>query len=82
MRFIVMSEYTAFPLFSRLLVRALASLLLLGVLAGCATPVGVTRVSSKTSFRDSTANPLNPPPPAALLAAPPATEAPAAAVGK
>jgi hypothetical protein len=77
-----MSEYAAFPSLPRFLVRVLAPLLLLGLLAGCATPVGVTKVSSKTSFRDSTANPLNPPPPAALLAAPPATEAPAAAVGK
>jgi pimeloyl-ACP methyl ester carboxylesterase len=54
-----MSEYTAFSSPPRCLVSALALLLLLGLLAGCATPVGVTRVSSRTSYRDSTANPLN-----------------------
>jgi pimeloyl-ACP methyl ester carboxylesterase len=43
----------------RFLTRALAPLLLLGLLAGCATPVGVTRISSEESYRQSTSNPLN-----------------------
>src|SRR5512137_2640749 len=34
-------------------------LLLISLLAGCATPVGVTRISPETSYRLSTANPLN-----------------------
>ena len=43
----------------RFLTRALAPLLLLGLLAGCATPVGVIRISSEESYRQSTSNPLN-----------------------
>ena len=39
--------------------RVLVPLLLLGLLAGCATPVGVTRISSEESYRHSTSNPLN-----------------------
>lgn len=39
--------------------RCLTLLLLLGLLAGCATPVGVTRVSAEKSYRLSTVNPLN-----------------------
>jgi hypothetical protein len=35
-----MSEYAGFPSLPCLLVRALAPLLLLSLLAGCATPVG------------------------------------------
>ena len=50
---------TPVPLLPRLLCRALAPLLLLGLLAGCATPVGVTRISSEESYRSSTSNPLN-----------------------
>jgi len=41
------------------LFRWLAPLLLLGILAGCATPIGVTRVSAEKSYRQSTVNPLN-----------------------
>jgi len=37
----------------------LTLLMLLGLLAGCATPVGVTRVSAEKSYRLSTVNPLN-----------------------
>ncbi len=37
----------------------MAPLLLLGLLAGCATPIGVTRVSAEKSYRQGTANPLN-----------------------
>ena len=50
---------TLVPLLPRLLCRALVPLLLLGLLAGCATPVGVTRISSDESYRSSTSNPLN-----------------------
>ncbi len=39
--------------------RCLTLLLLLGLLAGCATPVGVTKVSAEKSYRLSTVNPLN-----------------------
>ena len=38
--------------------RALAPLLLLSLLAGCATPIGVTRVSPESSYHLSTVNPL------------------------
>jgi pimeloyl-ACP methyl ester carboxylesterase len=44
-------------------VRFISSLLLLflllGLLAGCSIPIGVTRVSTGESYRQSTANPLN-----------------------
>jgi pimeloyl-ACP methyl ester carboxylesterase len=45
--------------FSPLFFRYFAPLLLLGLLAGCATPIGVTKVSAEKSYRISTANPLN-----------------------
>jgi len=44
---------------TRIIFPFLASLLLLGVLAGCASPNGVHRVSSQDSYRESTSNPLN-----------------------
>lgn len=44
---------------TRLHSRTLALLLLFSLLAGCATPVGITRVSSRESYRLSTSNPLN-----------------------
>jgi pimeloyl-ACP methyl ester carboxylesterase len=44
---------------SLLMLRCLAPLLLLSLLAGCATPVGVTKVSAEKSYRLSTVNPLN-----------------------
>ncbi len=47
------SFYHAIPLY-----RCLAPLLLLGLLAGCATPVGVTRVSAEKSYQLSTVNPM------------------------
>ena len=44
-------------------VRFLSSLfmlfLLLGLLAGCSIPIGVARISTQESYRQSTANPLN-----------------------
>jgi pimeloyl-ACP methyl ester carboxylesterase len=42
-----------------LIFRCLAPLLLFCLLAGCATPVGVTRVSAEKSYQLSTTNPLN-----------------------
>jgi pimeloyl-ACP methyl ester carboxylesterase len=39
--------------------RCLAPLLLLGLLGGCATPIGVTAVSAEKSYQLSTVNPLN-----------------------
>ena len=50
---------TLFPRCSLLMFRCLAPLLLLSLLAGCATPVGVTKVSAEKSYRLSTVNPLN-----------------------
>ncbi|MBP1751535.1 MAG: hypothetical protein H6Q57_371 [Geobacteraceae bacterium] len=44
---------------SLLIFRCLAPLLLLGLLAGCATPIGVSRVSAEKSYRLSSDNPLN-----------------------
>jgi pimeloyl-ACP methyl ester carboxylesterase len=43
----------------RLISRLLAPFLLLGLLAGCSIPIGVARVSTAESYRQSTANPLN-----------------------
>lgn len=55
-----MKEPLTSPLRSfRALCRCLAPLLLLGLLAGCATPVGVTRVSAGKSYQLSTINPLS-----------------------
>ena len=54
-----MIEHAPLPLLVRLLLRAFAPLLLLSLLAGCATPVGVTRISPETSYRTSAANPLS-----------------------
>lgn len=55
-----MSEKITSPLScARPLFRCLAPLLLVGILAGCATPVGVTRVPAQKSYRLSTSNPLN-----------------------
>jgi pimeloyl-ACP methyl ester carboxylesterase len=45
--------------FSLQIFRYLAPLLLLSLLSGCATPIGVTRVSAEKSYRLSTVNPLN-----------------------
>jgi len=42
----------------RMTVRLLAPLLLLSLLAGCAAPIGVTRVSPEASYHQSTVNPL------------------------
>ena len=39
--------------------RLLALFLLLGLLAGCSIPIGVARVSTAESYRQSTVNPLN-----------------------
>ncbi|MRR58467.1 MAG: hypothetical protein EG824_09690 [Deltaproteobacteria bacterium] len=50
---------TLSPRCSLILFRCLAPLLLLSLLAGCATPVGVTKVSAEKSYRLSTSNPLN-----------------------
>lgn len=44
---------------ARSLFRYLAPLLLLGLLASCATPVGVSRVTAEKSYVLSTSNPLN-----------------------
>ncbi|NLC70577.1 MAG: hypothetical protein GX751_04365, partial [Desulfuromonadaceae bacterium] len=44
---------------NRLLYGYLTAFLLFGFLAGCATPVGVTRVPPEKSYRLSTINPLN-----------------------
>lgn len=49
------SPHPFLPLFFRYL----APLLLIGLLSGCATPIGVTRVSAEKSYRTSTINPLN-----------------------
>lgn len=55
-----MNETITSPLrCTRPLLRYLAPLLLLGILAGCATPLGVTRVPAQKSYRLSTSNPLN-----------------------
>ena len=43
----------------RFLSSLLVPFLLLGLLAGCSIPIGVTRVSTGESYRQSTANPLN-----------------------
>lgn len=45
--------------FSLLIFRCLAPLLLIGLLAGCATPIGVTRVTAEKSYQIATVNPLN-----------------------
>ncbi|MRR57961.1 MAG: hypothetical protein EG824_07110 [Deltaproteobacteria bacterium] len=44
---------------ARPLFRYLALFLLLAILAGCSTPIGVTRVPAQKSYRLSTSNPLN-----------------------
>jgi len=50
---------TSFLRCARPILRYLLPLLLLNLLAGCATPVGVTRVSAEKSYVVSTTNPLN-----------------------
>jgi len=56
----IIRDKTSSPLrYAQYVFQCLAPILLLGILAGCATPVGVTRVSAEKSYRLSTTNPLN-----------------------
>lgn len=55
-----MHDATAAPFrFAQFAFRCVVPFLLLGILAGCATPIGVARVSAEKSYRMSTSNPLN-----------------------
>ncbi len=56
---IIQDETSSSLHYTQYVFRCFAAILLFGILSGCATPVGVTRVSAEKSYRLSTINPLN-----------------------